>query len=62
MKFEFVRDIDQLTTSKVEATELAADKIRTGVDSLLTDHLTSDSIKQVLSSNALNYFTNICVE
>ena len=40
--------------------ELAADDIRHDVDAEVTKHLNSESMKQVISSNALDSFTKIC--
>ena len=40
--------------------ELAADNVRHDIDTEVTKHLNSESMKQVISSNAVDSFTKIC--
>ena len=51
-RIKVAHKINQFTTSIVEATELAADDIRSGVDTAVSDHLIIDSMKKILNPKA----------
>ena len=57
---QFERDLNKITTSKVDAIDMVAAVIGDELEMAVTTHLNLEPMKRIISSNALESFNLIC--